>query len=197
MKDAWSTGANCDPISVALFPTFESVCCEPVNAALYIRFDSVCYHHSLCLLHLVEVMIWAAKVKPGKPVHTSKLDYPVRLANVALVKLGPFQEKCTLVMEFEGKDYTLCVLTDAKPQQKLDLLFDPEDELIFKTTDGGTLDLVGSEEEDDDSEYSSSEDAGDTSESSLDASMSRMSMGPRRRARLDAFRLSRMHNKLN
>ena len=142
-------------------------------------------------------MAWAAKVKPGKPVYTAKLDYSVRLVNVALVKLGPFQEKCTLIMEFNGKDYMLCTLTETKPQTKMDLPFDPEDELVFKTTDGGTLDLVGFEEEDDETTESSTSDAGDTSESSLEASMSRMSVGPRRRARLDAFRLSRMHNKLN
>ena len=111
-------------------------------------------------------MIWAAKVEPGKPLTTNKLEVSIRLSNVALVKLGQNQQKCSLFMEFEGKDYLLCTLTQANPQHLMDLPFDPEDELVFKTKDGGTVDLVGSEEPDEETTEDSSDAGDETSESS-------------------------------
>lgn len=78
----------------------------------------------------------------------------------------------------------------------MDLLFDDEDEVVFKVMDGGTFHLVGYEEPDDYSDDESDEDDGDSGADPLDEStsaMNRLSFG-NRRSRMDAFRLNRRNN---
>lgn len=138
-------------------------------------------------------MLWAKAVKPGKPVSCRKIEYPIRLGNVALVNTGPFQTQSSLVIVHGKKEFLLCTLSKAKPSQMMDLLFDDEDEISFKVMDGGTFHLVGYEEPDDYSDDESAEDDGDSATDPLDVSTSamlRLSVG-NRRSRLDAFRIGR------
>lgn len=142
-------------------------------------------------------MLWATVVKPGKPVSCRKIEYPVRLGNVALVNAGPFQTQSSLIIEHGNKEYLLCTLSTAKPSQVMDLVFDDEDEVVFKVMDGGTFHLVGYEEPDDeDDDESEDEDDGDSGTDPLSASttsLSRLSVGTRR-SRIDTFRANRRSN---
>lgn len=141
-------------------------------------------------------MLWAKAVKPGKPVSCRKIEYPVRLGNVALVNAGPFQTQSSLIIVHGKKEFLLCTLSKAKPSQTMDLLFDEEDEVTFKVMDGGTFHLVGYEEPDDYSDDESAEDDGDSTADPVDVSTSgllRLSMG-NRRSRLDQFRMSHRNN---
>lgn len=138
-------------------------------------------------------MLWTAVVKPGKPVSCRKIEYPVRLGNVALVNAGPFQTHSSLIIVHGNKEYLLCTLSASKPQQTMDLLFDDEDEVVFKVMDGGTFHLVGYEDPDDEDDESEDEDDGDSITDPLTApttSLSRLSVSTRR-SRVDTFRAGR------
>ena len=142
-------------------------------------------------------MLWAAAVKPGKPVSCHKIENPIRLGNVALVSLGPFQTESSLILVTKKQEFLLCTLSGKHSSQMMDLLFDDEDEITFKVMDGGSFHLVGYEDPDDydSDDETESEVEGDITEMDpvvrgLNSSVSRLSVASKR-SRLDAFRAGR------
>ena len=119
---------------------------------------------------------------------------PIRITNVALAKLEDSSTKLKVFIRVDEKDILICTLDNETPSQKVDIMFDADDQVSFRVSGLGLIHLIGVvEPRDPDSGSSSEGEEGVEEEAVVEETPlgNRREKGSSRLARLARFRQER------
>lgn len=139
-------------------------------------------------------MLWTLEVKGSKSM---KPEMQIRVTHVVLAKLPDDGQKVKLLIKQDNDEFVLCTLDATNSSQLVDIMFTADDEICFKLSGDGLVNLIGREvpfEDDDDEDTSASSESSYDSivaakEDNEDHLASRLTGN--RRSRMDAFRAAR------